>query len=89
MGGGNLKLYELKEVLDRGGRLRKVDAEWDDRSYIKIFYDKYIDIKRPLYYYLGDSKIGTPYDLYWGSIMNDEWEEVRNVEGDGFGLSPM
>lgn len=89
MGGGNLKLYEAKEILERGGKLRKIIPEWDDGSYIKMFHDRYGDIRRPLYYYLGDSKIGTPYDLYWDSIMNHEWEEVRSIEGIGFGLYPM
>jgi hypothetical protein len=89
VGGNKLKLYELKEVLERGGKLRnKVDAEWNKGSYIKMFYDNYLDVRRPLYYYLGDSKIGTPYELYWDRVMNDEWEEIKDKD-DGFGLDPM
>lgn len=65
----DVKLYELKEVLERGGKIRKISGLFghvvlDDHEL--YFVCKPIDKKKDWIVYTVD----------WKELFEDEWEEV-------------
>ena len=79
-----MKFYELRYILERGGKLRK--SYWGNESHL-ILKEKYLLLR-----YCPVRKNYYDYELDYKSVFTDDWEEVvaiPKLHRTGFGLDPM